>query len=61
MRRWQIVPETQSFREMWNSGDLSHGWCSTPLVQMSQRVLSVEPTLPGFKAMTLRPHICDLT
>jgi hypothetical protein len=37
MRRWQIVRETQSFREMWNSGDLSHGWCSTPLVQMSQR------------------------
>ncbi len=35
MRRWQIVLETQSFREMWNSGDLSHGWCSTPLVQMS--------------------------
>ena len=61
MHRWQIVPETQSFREMWNSGDLSHGWCSTPLVQMSQRVLGVEPTSPGFKTMTIRPHICDLT
>jgi hypothetical protein len=61
MRRWQIVPETQSFREMWNSGDLSHGWCSTPLVQMSQRVLGVAPTSPGFKTMTIRPHICDLS
>jgi hypothetical protein len=61
MRRWQIVPETQSFREMWNSGDLSHGWCSTPLVQMSQRVLGVEPTSPGFKTIMIRPHVCDLT
>jgi len=60
MRRWEIVPETQSFREMWNSGDLSHGWCSTPMVQMSQRVLGVEPTSPGFKMMAIRPHICDL-
>ncbi|MEI7535323.1 MAG: alpha-L-rhamnosidase C-terminal domain-containing protein [Verrucomicrobiae bacterium] len=61
MRRWQIVPETQSFREMWNSGDLSHGWCSTPLVQMSQRILGVEPASPGFKTMAIRPHVCDLT
>ena len=61
MRRWQIVPETQSFREMWNSGDLSHGWCSTPLVQMSQRVLGVEPTAPGFTTMRIRPHVGDLT
>jgi hypothetical protein len=30
MRRWQIVPETQSFREMWSSGDLSHGWTLLP-------------------------------
>ena len=61
IRRWQIVPETQSFKEMWNGGDLSHGWCSTPLVQMSQRILGVEPTAPGFKTMTIRPHACDLT
>jgi len=61
MRRWQIVQETQSFREMWNSGDLSHGWCSTPLVQMSQRILGVEPASPGFKTMAIRPHVCDLT
>ena len=39
MYRWQIVPETQSFREMWNGGDLSHGWCSTPLVRMSSKIL----------------------
>jgi len=61
MRRWNIVPDTQSFREMWNSGDLSHGWCSTPLVQMSQRILGVEPTTPGFKSLVIRPQVCDLT
>ena len=61
MRRWQIVPETQSFREMWRGGDLSHGWCSTPLVQMSARVLGVTPTAPGFKTLAIRPSLCDLT
>ena len=60
MRRWQIVPETQSFREMWNGGDLSHGWCSTPLVQMSARVLGVTPASPGFKTINIRPALCDL-
>jgi hypothetical protein len=61
MRRWKIVPETQSFHEMWNGGDLSHGWCSTPLVQMSARVLGVRPTSPGFKTFAVRPTLCDLT
>jgi len=63
MRRWKdnIVNETQSFHEMWGGGDLSHGWCSTPLVQMSARVLGVTPTAPGFKTMDIRPLICDLT
>ena len=60
MRRWQIVPETQSFREGWASGDLSHGWCSTPLVQMSARVLGVTPASPGFKTISVRPELCDL-
>jgi hypothetical protein len=60
MRRWQIVPETQSFHEMWKGGDLSHGWCSTPLVQLSARVLGVTPTAPGFKTLAIRPTICDL-
>jgi hypothetical protein len=61
MRRWQIVPETQSFHEMWNGGDLSHGWCSTPLVQMSARVLGVTPSAPWFKTISIRPELCDLT
>ena len=61
MRRWKIVPQTQSFHEMWNGGDLSHGWCSTPLVQMSSRILGVTPAAPGFKTIAIRPELCDLT
>ena len=60
LRRWQIVPETQSFREMWNGGDLSHGWCSTPLVQMAARILGVSPSAPGFQTIAIRPELCDL-
>jgi len=63
MRRWNdnIAKETQSFHEMWGKGDLSHGWCSSPLVQMSARVLGVTPISPGFKTMAIRPSVCDLT
>ncbi|MGA2498632.1 MAG: alpha-L-rhamnosidase C-terminal domain-containing protein [Tepidisphaeraceae bacterium] len=61
MRRWNIIKDTQSFKEMWKGGDLSHGWCSTPLVQMSARVLGVTPTAPGFKTIAIRPTLCDLT
>jgi alpha-L-rhamnosidase len=61
LRRWKIVPETQTFREMWNGGDLSHGWCSTPLVQMSARILGVAPAEPGFETISLAPCPCDLS
>jgi len=61
MRRWQIMPETQSFLEMWGTGDLSHGWCSSPLVQMSARVLGVTPASPGFDTIAIRPELADLT
>ena len=60
LRRWQCLPETHSFREMWNSGDLSHGWCSTPLVEMSSRILGVFPASPGFDTIGIRPQPCDL-
>jgi alpha-L-rhamnosidase len=63
MRRWTLLEnnETQSFRERWAAGDLSHGWCSTPLVQMSARILGVTPAAPGFKTISIRPSLCDLT
>ncbi len=60
MRRWKIEPDTQTFHEMWNSGDLSHGWGGTPLIQMSARILGVSPLTPTFSTMEIRPTLCDL-
>jgi alpha-L-rhamnosidase len=61
LRRWKIETDTQSFREMWGTGDYSHGWQCTPLYQMSARVLGVTPSSPGFKTFQIRPQACDLT
>ena len=60
MRRWKIVPETQTFHEMWDGGDLSHGWGGTPLVQMGSQILGVKPLSPGFGKVAVRPTLCDL-
>jgi len=61
MRRWKVLRDTRSFSETWSGGDKSHGWCSSPLVQMSSRILGVSPASPGFKTITIRPQLCDLT
>jgi alpha-L-rhamnosidase len=61
LERWKIVPDTLSFTEMWNTGDLSHAWIGTPLFQMSGRILGVEPTKPGFKEFRIAPNPCGLT
>jgi alpha-L-rhamnosidase len=61
MRRWKVLRDTRSFLETWTKGDKSHGWCSTPLVQMSSRILGVSPASPGFRTITIRPQLCDLT
>ena len=60
MKRWEINPETQSFREMWTIGDWSHAWGGTPLYQLSSKVLGVTPETPGFDRITIRPTLCDL-
>jgi hypothetical protein len=61
LRRWKVLPETGTFREMWNGGDTAHGWCSTPLVQLSSKVLGISPIEPGFAKISIRPQPCDLT
>jgi len=61
MRRWKVLPGTRSFLETWTTGDKSHGWCSSPLIQMSSQILGVSPAEPGFKTITIRPQLCDLT
>ncbi len=60
MRRWEIDPDTRSFREMWTTGDWSHAWGGTPLYQLSAKVLGVTPAAPGFDRITIRPTLCDL-
>ncbi|MDR3692012.1 MAG: alpha-L-rhamnosidase C-terminal domain-containing protein [Fimbriimonas sp.] len=59
--RWKIVPDTQSFHEMWDVGDLSHAWNATPLYQMSGLILGVRPTQPGFWEFTIVPHPAGLS
>ena len=59
--RWKIVPDTQSFYEMWTVGDLSHAWNATPMYQMSGRILGVMPTKPGFKEFIIDPQPVGLT
>ena len=60
MKRWRIFDDTQTYREMWNGGDYSHAWGGTPLIQMSSRILGVEPLKPGFKSFVVRPQSCGL-
>ncbi len=60
IERWQIVPDTQSFHEMWTVGDLSHAWNATPMFQMSGRILGVQPTAPGFAKFRIAPQPCGL-
>ncbi len=59
--RWKIVPDTQSFYEMWSVGDLSHAWNASPMFQMSGRILGVLPRKPGFKEFVIRPQPVGLT
>ena len=59
--RWKIVPDTQSFHEMWTVGDLSHAWNATPMVQMSGRILGVLPTKPGYTEFTIKPFPLGLS
>ena len=57
---WNINPEMQTSQEMGNQGDLSHGWIATPLIQMSERILGVQPASPAYKTISVRPTLCDL-
>jgi hypothetical protein len=61
IRRWKVLPDTQSFFEMWNTGDRSHAWNATPLFQMSSRILGVTPIEPGFRKFRIAPIPCGLS
>jgi alpha-L-rhamnosidase len=60
MQRWHLDPETRTFSEDWNSGDHSHAWGGTPLIQMSARILGVTPASAGYRRVAIQPHLCGL-
>jgi len=39
---------------------LCHGWSSGPTSFLSQRILGVRPTAPGYADMVIQPNLCDL-
>ncbi|MDD4645159.1 MAG: family 78 glycoside hydrolase catalytic domain, partial [Bacteroidales bacterium] len=41
-------------------GSTSHAWCSGPTALLPQKVLGVEPILPGWKEFTIAPRTGDL-
>jgi hypothetical protein len=49
--------------EMWESPrgmTKSHAWCSGPTALLPEKVLGVEPILPGWKQFKIQPRLCDL-
>ncbi len=40
---------------------LCHGWASGPTAWLIQHVLGLAPAEPGFRRVTVDPHLCDLT
>ena len=40
---------------------LCHGWASGPTAWLSQHVLGVQPAVPGFREVTIRPNLGDLS
>lgn len=60
LRKWRIIPQTQTFYEMGDQGDLSHAWIATPLCQLSERVLGVMPLKPGYEEVGIQPTLCGL-
>jgi len=51
--------------EAWNVGakpnlDLNHAWGAAPLNIISRYILGVTPLLPGFKKVSITPHLGGL-
>ncbi len=59
--REMLTTHPYSLREMWTSGDHSHAWGGTPLIQLSRRILGVEPLEPGWRTVRVDPQPLDLT
>lgn len=42
------------------TASLAHGWAAAPTVQLTENVLGIAPTGPGYSTWTLKPHPGDL-
>ncbi|MCP4312087.1 MAG: family 78 glycoside hydrolase catalytic domain [Bacteroidetes bacterium] len=50
-----------AWHEMWETwGTTSHSWCSGPTALLPEKVLGVEPLLPGWKQFKIQPCLYDL-
>jgi len=50
-----------AWHEMWETwGTTSHSWCSGPTALLPEKVLGVEPTMPGWKQFKIQPYLGDL-
>ncbi len=66
MYRWQIVPETQSFREMVPRNVERRGFESRLVLDavgadVVENSGGTAPAAPGFKVVSIRPQLCNLT
>ena len=43
------------------TASLAHGWAASPTVQLTEQVLGISPTGPGYSSWNLKPHTGDLT
>lgn len=52
-----------AWHEGWNNkwGSTSHAWCAGPTALLPEKVLGVEPILPGWKKFRVKPCLYDLT
>jgi hypothetical protein len=42
------------------TASLAHGWAASPTVQLTEQVLGISPTGPGYSTWSLKPHTGDL-
>jgi alpha-L-rhamnosidase len=40
---------------------MAHGWSSGPTYWLTEQVLGIQPTAPGFEKVTIRPDLADLS
>ena len=59
---WDVLLQEhpESLKESWETGDYCHAWSGTPAIQLSRRILGVEPLTPGFVRCSIAPCRCGL-